>query len=815
MATLEETLAEIKKKYGEGGFTDLAHGSSEFTPIINDVKKAAARFRAGLDVSMAPWEKAWTYVSGRAGDLESASGKATEDFVTAMKSIASGGSVKDVGKAVTSMVTMLDKAILVSASTAITLMGDIVGIAADGITLINRKMAMAWGGVEGAFTAFTSTITSGLKTMGGAFGKVGNMLDSVFANAIKGIMFRFEDTLAVTRVRFLETARQGGAAGTPTVMGKEAERIRPSLGRGKTEEVLSGLVEIGAVQNANDERALVNQRKITDSVLQIGITQKIGTGEMLKDFESMQTLAGDNISAAEQLSKTWGAAQSITKDTNLSLKGMAKALTDASMNARFLNVDMRTIANTMNMLKEGEADLRSMGMSLRADGPKILNDWTNASAKATDAMHLFFGTKGGKETGGDMFKGWAASKYGTTFAENLKETGGGGFASKEGKSGDMLVNNLKVMKETMEEAAKAGRTPAEKLILQQKVATDVYKMGAEGAQALAMKDSSKLDELLKNEAVVREFKTEKDYLSKLQTTAVKSENIQRAMASMSLSQLQIALKSVSYLTTIALATVSAATDKEGKGDLAQTLKNATGRLTADALSSTSRMVGDFKQISGVIKGYLGKEESDALYKIFSDIEKTVDILGGGTGQNAEDKAKSQEIGQHVANDVSDMKKTVQDINNSVQKGGGTVLAPKVGGGTVLTHKAKGGSILAGESSWVGEEGPEIFTPSTSGRILSNNDSVEKFFIKMKSLQNFGLGEETAQKLTMMGGSKPDLGSMGSKNAEPMNLASKEINPLGGKGTQIVMNFTGVLDKDKLISMITEASREALLREGGM
>jgi hypothetical protein len=54
-------------------------------------------------------------------------------------------------------------------------------------------------------------------------------------------------------------------------------------------------------------------------------------------------------------------------------------------------------------------------------------------------------------------------------------------------------------------------------------------------------------------------------------------------------------------------------------------------------------------------------------------------------------------------------------NNPLVKGIGNVIDNVFGGG-----RAAGGSVMAGTSYLVGEKGPEIFTPSSTGMITPNN-----------------------------------------------------------------------------------------------
>ena len=59
-------------------------------------------------------------------------------------------------------------------------------------------------------------------------------------------------------------------------------------------------------------------------------------------------------------------------------------------------------------------------------------------------------------------------------------------------------------------------------------------------------------------------------------------------------------------------------------------------------------------------------------------------------------------------------------NYETVPGGGQAM-PQQGGGSVPRYMAGGGGMNFGSPLLVGELGPEIFIPSTSGRIVANKD----------------------------------------------------------------------------------------------
>jgi len=75
-------------------------------------------------------------------------------------------------------------------------------------------------------------------------------------------------------------------------------------------------------------------------------------------------------------------------------------------------------------------------------------------------------------------------------------------------------------------------------------------------------------------------------------------------------------------------------------------------------------------------------------------------------------------------DTGDLEKAVALIDlingNNVLMGKASAAATASGHGLYIPHRASGGPVMAGKSYLVGERGPELFTPGTSGGITSNS-----------------------------------------------------------------------------------------------
>lgn len=150
------------------------------------------------------------------------------------------------------------------------------------------------------------------------------------------------------------------------------------------------------------------------------------------------------------------------------------------------------------------------------------------------------------------------------------------------------------------------------------------------------------------------------------------------------------------------------TGKIGAEQHAQAIEQLTGKTTETAASAMDEM--------SVMAKHAGENIQDAFAQFLFDPFK-----GGVNGmlegfQNMLRKMAAEALASKVMSMVGDWGK-----NNS--GGGGWIGAVAgiasgmFGGGTAA--KAEGGSVSAGGSYLVGEKGPELFTPSTSGEITPN------------------------------------------------------------------------------------------------
>jgi len=788
--SITELFEEIKGRTPKGGFIDPTTASGDLSKIFKDIEITGTRFSTNMKKSLSIIEEAF----GGADKIDVAASKGIAEFKSAMMGLVTGSaSFKDVAKSMSSMSDQLSKALLQSTSAVVTLVGDVVGIGADIVTYANTKMSMAWGGAEGAFKAFISTFTDGLKMMGGSMGKIGTMLDSVMGNAVKAFLFRYDDYLAAAETRQRARA-QLGEGGRVEGVAREVPAYYSALGRDKAKEWGMALIDQGVAVEAG----------MMDRMIRIGKTMGIDASGMASVLNETLAVTSNAYEASDVMEKTFMAMQKAAEGTNLPVKLLAQQVREATVNARFMNVDMKTVSATMQMMTKDADKLKAMGIDLRKDGGKILSDMTNATNKATDAMHVFFGTKGGT-AGITAMEGWAESKFGKGFVESLKATAGGGFEMEKGAGGEMMAQRLEVMKKTMIDASKHTDDASEKLFIQMKVATDTFGMSEETARMLAGKDLDQMKKIAENPALANEFKSSKQLLGELKSKAAINEGIQRMMASLSIQQLSTMLQSMTYLQYIALAELAGL-----EGELGATARELLTKVSPEAVQAS--MLAGFKGMGttlGVLTNQLKFLIPPSLRKDFLDMLDSVKSITTAFGGFGVKRSATELMGGLF-------KQTGASQIVGAQKG---VTVATKGMYEVVEDKRPEGFLGAGGDR-IFFMPPEIGKILNYGELTSNiKDWVNKGLFSAK---NEALAE-AMKSLTIetVGGGAAGMGidtsklvaAMEAKKTEPMTLTNKEVGPYGAGGTQIVMNFSGILDKDRLESYLIEASREALLGGG--
>src|SRR5690606_9060036 len=108
------------------------------------------------------------------------------------------------------------------------------------------------------------------------------------------------------------------------------------------------------------------------------------------------------------------------------------------------------------------------------------------------------------------------------------------------------------------------------------------------------------------------------------------------------------------------------------------------------------------------------DTEQAIKDLNSSSQEWADTIQNATRGFIDDLIAGKDAAEAFSNVLSNIASKLIDVGlNSLFGGGGFNLAGLFGG---VSTRATGGSVYAGNPTLVGERGPEVFIPSTPGKI---------------------------------------------------------------------------------------------------
>ena len=397
----------------------------------------------------------------------------------------------------------------------------------------NKLWNAMMGGIEDAMKGMKDMAFKALEGVGIGGGPIAGALSGLLDGFIKGIMFKFEDALKQREMKRAVTMQFGTNAPEAAAFSRHMVGYYNLLGRQVSTEFAEAFSGIGVV---ND--------KVADDMIGIATNLKMGAGEATQLLEKYMTYGNSAARATDQIQANFRKLQAAAQESGLPVKMMAGYIAQASTNARFLNVDVALVGNTMANLQKKTKDLSNLGVDFRIHGASIMNDLATGGKNVSDAMHVFYGSKGGVL---DMSVGaaWAKSMFGEKTAGSLSKTAEGGFTTggmglgEASQGNTMMIQRLELMKQTMMDASAGASDDAEALFLQMKAAKDVFGLSDEAARTVAASGKDEIKKLADNPAMAAQMKDTKTILGEMQTVATKSEALQRHLVNLNMAIVKI------------------------------------------------------------------------------------------------------------------------------------------------------------------------------------------------------------------------------------------------------------------------------------
>ncbi|HRZ18867.1 MAG TPA: hypothetical protein P5136_02310 [Methanofastidiosum sp.] len=447
-----------------------------------------------------------------------------------------------------------------------------VNMFAEVLYKANQAWATAFDqGAAGVLTAFKNLATDLIPE-----GPIKNAIGSFLDNVIKSMMFRFEDGLRVREIGYAAQVQFGFGEAAAAKFTRSATDLFGPLGRDLAREWATTFVREGITNAESMKRAVAIGLATGESPASMA--------EKMKEYMAMGLGAGKAIETIEdnyrKLAKPATAA-------GLSVKMMSDYILQASKNARFLNVDIAQVGNMMTNLTKQADELSKFGVDFRLHGQTIANEFASGGKEISDAMHVWYGSKGG-ELAESPGTSWIRSMLGEKAAAGLTIKGEGGFAIEGGKEeiatgNTMMVQRLTMMKDLMIKAASSTSNINDNFLVQYKLARQ-QGYSQEAAVSLAKMSKDEIQKIADDPGKSAPFKKTEDILRDLQNMAAINEQIQRILAELNQKQLEAMLLApeMTALAMKALGGDAAAQSKMGAIGTEQLkgLASTMGRLLA-------------------------------------------------------------------------------------------------------------------------------------------------------------------------------------------------------------------------------------------
>ena len=535
--------------------------------------------------------------------------------------------------------------------------------AADVLNMYNDTWKKAYaGGPAGLLSGMSQNVVKALPIGDKYKSALGGMMD----NLIQGLSFIFEQNLVYMKAKYAAGAQLGfGKAGSAEDIKNRqitgaTDKYTASLTRTKAMEWQGALVGAGATDQ---------YEKVLSQSLKLGTAlgmDAAATAAMTREYMS---LGMTGVQAGTTIEESWRKVQFAVQGTGIPVKKLVSDITAGATAARFMNVDVITLTNTMAMFASKQKEAAKFGVDITKEGATISKEIAGLGSKS-EAMQMWYGSNMGKEDIG--MKAMTKGQYGTSAAENLKATAGGGFtmAGADTSNNAMTLNKMKMLKDAMMQAS-AGMDADSALFMQKKVAMELEGVSSSTANLLAMTSKEDLD---KTPELKGAFDTTEKVLQDMRSMDSIKEQLQRDLVKLNMGIFTETII-MSRIAQLKLKKDEGMTEGSYKSEM-ESLKSALTNNETAMKSATSNVFGSLKTITGpfgqIIEQAYGKKVSN---------DAISGAIGKGIGETDKDRKQTDFEKLHPG-------KTLDENGN-------------------IAKKASGGYVGAGVPFEFGEKGPEM------------------------------------------------------------------------------------------------------------
>lgn len=281
-----------------------------------------------------------------------------------------------------------------------------------------------------------------------------------------------------------------------------------------------------------------HQETVGESLFRVGTSMGMDAGATGQMFHEMKQATGGATDAIHEMKQAYEVVQDAARRTGISTDVFRNSIMGVSSQARMLNVDMKSVTNTMTMLSKNQKGMGALGIDLDKSGGAIMKDLIDRS-KMSAGQHANLGYEMAGGLGvnpSNAMEAWAMSKYGSKVANNIQFSGrnvniGESNSDKVFKNltGNVNSESLKAMRASMYKETE-GMQGAERLYAMQQIGKAKYGLGEEAASALLTTKEEDVSKLGNNEEFQNTMKTSQQLASQTLTAAQRQEMVQRKLA---------------------------------------------------------------------------------------------------------------------------------------------------------------------------------------------------------------------------------------------------------------------------------------------
>jgi len=612
-----------------------------------------------------------------------------------------------------------------------------------------------WGGVKGTLNMMKDGVS---KAFGAINTKAGAAVGGIGESIINAILFQYEDSF---NKRILQ--HRSKISGREDVNEGQYTSLSNRFGRDTATKLIGSRIDLGSEQLSTDQMKAMGSytQAMGDS-----FTETLGT---VMSFKSKGTEAFDTVVTSLR------AIKKSAKDTQLPFKQLVKQYSDASQQLRIFNVDQKIVSGTIASVAAQTEKLAAVGVDTRTQTGALTKDLLDPSRLSQGAMAYY----SSKNQGYGPIEGLMRGIVGDTTIDAVKKSGswkdvkGKTDLSTSGASKRIMLGQG----EMMLDATKDEKDPIEAGLMRYQFAK-AQGMSEVGARTMMqIEDMDDLKQLMKeNPEIANAALSTNDILSNISSSAALSERLQRGLT-------QIVQGILAYIITIPDSIVLGMKETlyglPVIGDTEKQKGAQKKRADHDVLRSEiiDSIIGGYEEGIKPVMKKIGAHGVGGLLTRAVNFESSLDNVKNWEGSVGSPNSNPD------SNKVKVEKPTAKDVRSIIE------LA--FGGHAGKEKKALGGPVSSIGSYLVGELGPEIFTPSTSGKISSAMDTKNL----MEKAQSFTPKiPDTLQSISDK--YKPQLpGGSGSS----MNMSGESV---------VNLNVSG-LNKEQLISEVVKQVRERL------